>query len=324
MSFTELDADQAGQLPTEAADPRFAEIDRIPIAELARLMNEADASVPGAIEAELPRIIPAIEAVAARMATGGRLIYVGAGTPGRIGVLDASEGPPTFGTPPELVFGIIAGGPEAIVSPIEGAEDDPVAGAQAIADANVGSDDSVIGIASSGRTPFVVAAVEEARRRGAVTVGLSCNAATVLSAAVDYPIEVVVGPEIISGSTRLKAGTAQKLVLNMFSTIVMVRLGKTYGNLMVDVRASNSKLRNRATRLVSTIAGVDPERAKAVLEESRFNVKLAVVRIKTGTDLAGAELILDAADGRLRVALESTALESTALESTAPESGDAE
>ncbi|WP_440709409.1 N-acetylmuramic acid 6-phosphate etherase [Herbiconiux sp. YIM B11900] len=305
MNPTGLDGDPTGRLTTEAVDERYSEIDRLPIADLARLMNEADSTVPAAIAAELPRIVPALEAVAERMSTtGGRLIYVGAGTPGRIGVLDASESPPTFGTPPEQVFGIIAGGPEAIVSPIEGAEDDPVAGRQAIADAAVGPNDSVIGIASSGRTPFVVAAVEEARRRGAVTVGLSCNVDTELSTAAEFGLEVVVGPEFISGSTRLKAGTAQKLVLNMFSTIVMIRLGKTYGNLMVDVRATNAKLRARAVRIVATIAEVSADQAAAMLEDSGFDLKAAVVRLRSGLALDEARRVLEAADGRLREALD--------------------
>ncbi|MGD8167881.1 N-acetylmuramic acid 6-phosphate etherase [Herbiconiux sp. P16] len=298
------DADSTSRLTTEAVDARYAEIDRLPIAELARLMNEADATVPTAIAAELPRIVPALEAVADRMSGGGRLIYVGAGTPGRIGVLDASESPPTFGTPPEQVFGIIAGGPEAIVSPIEGAEDDPVAGRQSIVDAGVGPGDSVIGIASSGRTPFVVAAIEEARRRGALTVGFSCNPGTVLSAAAEFAIEVVVGPEFISGSTRLKAGTAQKLVLNMFSTIVMISLGKTYGNLMVDVRASNTKLRERAARIVAAIAEVPEEEAVTMLQGSDYDVKAAVVRLRRDVALDEARRILSAAGGRLRRALE--------------------
>jgi N-acetylmuramic acid 6-phosphate etherase len=304
MRSTGIDGDATGRLTTEAVDPRYADIDRLPIAELARLMNEADATVPGAVAAELPRIVPALEAVSERMAGGGRLVYVGAGTPGRIGVLDASESPPTFGTPPEQVFGIIAGGPRAIVSPIEGAEDDPDAGRLAIAEAAVGPGDSVIGIASSGRTPFVIAAVEEARRRGAVTVGLSCNAGTALSRAAEFPIEVVVGPEFISGSTRLKAGTAQKLVLNMFSTIVMIRLGKTYGNLMVDVRATNDKLRARAVRIVDTITGAGPGESAAVLESSDYDVKAAVVRILRGVGLDEARRLLDASGGRLRRALE--------------------
>ncbi|GLK16678.1 N-acetylmuramic acid 6-phosphate etherase [Herbiconiux flava] len=304
MSSTGIDRDATGRLTTEAVDPRYADIDRLPIAELARLMNEADTTVPGAVAAELPHIVPALEAVSERMAGGGRLVYVGAGTPGRIGVLDASESPPTFGTSPEQVFGIIAGGPGAIVSPIEGAEDDPEAGRLAVAEAGVGPGDSVIGIASSGRTPFVIAAVEEARRRGAVTVGLSCNADAALSRAAEFPIEVVVGPEFISGSTRLKAGTAQKLVLNMFSTIVMIRLGKTYGNLMVDVRATNDKLRARAVRIVDTITGAGPAESAAVLESSGFDVKAAVVRIVRGVGLDEARHLLDASDGRLRRALE--------------------
>ena len=293
-----------GGLATEASDPRYARLDQMSVAELAQTMNEADATVPAAVQRALPQIVPAIEATEERMAQGGRLIYVGAGTPGRIGVLDASECPPTFSTPPELVFAIMAGGPGAIVNPVEGAEDDADAGVAAIDAAGIGPLDTVIGIASSGRTPFVVAAVGRARERGALTVGLSCNTGTALSAVAEHGIEVEVGPEVLSGSTRLKSGTAQKLVLNMFSTISMVRGGKAYGNLMVDVKATNHKLRERAIRMVQTIADVDRESAVAALETASYDVKLASIMIRRGDDLAAATARLDAADGRLRTALE--------------------
>ncbi|WP_406674568.1 N-acetylmuramic acid 6-phosphate etherase [Nonomuraea sp. N2-4H] len=295
------------ELTTESADPRFAGIDTMSVGELAATMNAADATVPGAVQTALPSITAAIEAAAARMETGGRLVYVGAGTPGRLGVLDASECPPTFSTPPGQVFAIIAGGASAIVSPCEGAEDDEEAGAAAIDAAGIGPLDTVVGIASSGRTPYVLAAVRRARELGALTVGLSCNAGTPLSAAAEHAIEVLVGPEVISGSTRLKAGTAQKLVLNMFSTIVMVRLGKTYGNLMVDVKASNGKLRERAVRMVRAITGAGREEALAALDANGFNVKQAVVASRFGLSPQDAAARLAAAGGRLRVALGETA-----------------
>lgn len=303
MSSLQLPSQLAG-LSTEAADPRYADIDRMPVAELAALMNAADATVPHAVEQALPAIVPAIEEAANRMREGGRLIYVGAGTPGRIGVLDASEIPPTFSSPPEVVFAIIAGGPNAVSSAREGAEDDPEAGASAIDDAKVTSRDTVIGIASSGRTPFVVAAIRRARDLGAHTVGLSCNRGTELSQAAEYPIEVLVGPEIVSGSTRLKAGTAQKLVLNMFSTIVMVQLGKTYGNLMVDVKATNVKLRERTIRIVMTVAEVKREDAVAALEESGFSAKHAILRLLHGLTEREATALLEQVGGSLRGALE--------------------
>jgi N-acetylmuramic acid 6-phosphate etherase len=298
--------DILASLATEDSDPRYDAIDTQSVAELAELMNDADASVPGAVRRALPQIVPAIEATAARMADGGRLVYVGAGTPGRIGVLDASECPPTFNTPPELVFAIIAGGAGAITSPIEGAEDDADAGAAAIDAAGIGPRDTVIGIASSGRTPFVVAAVARARERGALAVGLSCNTGTALSAAAEHGIEIELGPEFVTGSTRLKAGTAQKLVLNMFSTITMVRLGKTYGSLMVDVRASNHKLRERAIRMLTVIARVDRDTAERTLTAVDFDVKTAAVMLVRAVDRAHAAELLASAGGRLRSALEAS------------------
>lgn len=298
------DRDALAALTTEDSDPRFAGIDSMSVADLASLMNETDATVPAAVREALPQIVPAIEATAERMAQGGRLIYVGAGTPGRIGVLDASECPPTFNTPAGLVFAIMAGGPDAITTPIEGAEDDAEAGAAAIDAANVEPLDTVIGIASSGRTPFVVAAIERARARGALTVGLACNVDTALSAAAEHGIDVRLGPEFVTGSTRLKAGTAQKLVLNMFSTIAMIRLGKTYGSLMVDVRATNHKLRERAIRMLSEIATVDRDTAIGALTLVDFDVKRAAVMLVRNVDAADAATRLTAAGGRLRSALE--------------------
>ena len=295
-------SDDLATLATEATDPRFAQIDRMSVADLAATMNDADRTVPDAVRAALPQVVAAISAVAERMARGGRLIYVGAGTPGRIAVLDASECPPTFSTPPGLVTAIIAGGPSAIVTPSEGAEDDAGAGAAAIDDAGVGPLDSVVGIASSGRTPYVVAAVSRARELGAFTVGLTSNVGSDLAGAAEQPIEVVVGPEVISGSTRLKAGTAQKLVLNMISTITMVRLGKTYGNLMVDVRPTNHKLRERAVRIVRQLTGVDAPAARAALGTAGWDVKVAAVTLRLGLDPAAGRGRLEAAGGRLREA----------------------
>ena len=306
MSGQDTDLARMAGLTTETVDPRYADIDRMPVGRLAALMNEADATVSGAVALALPTIVPAIEAASVRMKAGGRLIYVGAGTPGRIGVLDASECPPTFGTPPELVFAIIAGGPKAIVRPCEGAEDDEAAGSLAISEVGVTALDTVIGIASSGRTPYVVAAVARARSLAALTIGLSCNAGTILSSTAEHGIEVLVGPELVGGSTRLKAGTAQKLVLNMFSTILMVQLGKTYGNLMVDVRASNVKLRERALGIVRSVAGVGREEARAALDQTGYNVKGAIVVLKLGVTAEQAMERLASAEGRLRTVLEET------------------
>lgn len=289
-------------LTTEASDPRYADIDTRDVAELAALMNEADHSVPLAVRDALDQIVPAIEAVVERMRSGGRLFYIGAGTPGRIAVLDASEIPPTFSTS-DRVIAIMAGGSRAIVEAVEGAEDDADAGAAAIDAAAIGSHDAVIGIAASGRTPFVIGAISRAKQLGALTIGLSCNSDTELSRVADHGIEVLTGPEFISGSTRLKAGTAQKLVLNMFSTITMVRLGKTYGNLMVDVNASNEKLRIRAARIVSRLTGVSEDSAHSLLAEADYSVPLAVVAQRKQLPISEARMVLAAANGHLKHAL---------------------
>ncbi|MFD8380700.1 N-acetylmuramic acid 6-phosphate etherase [Streptomyces sp. NPDC059679] len=295
---------QLDTLTTEAFRPELAEIDRLETIEIARIMNGEDAAVPAAVATQLPRIAAAIDDIAERMARGGRLIYAGAGTAGRLGVLDASECPPTFNTDPDRVVGLIAGGPAAMVTSIEGAEDSKELAAADLDALGVGADDTVVGISASGRTPYAVGAVEHARRLGALTVGLSCNAGSALAAAAEHGIEVVVGPELLTGSTRLKAGTAQKLVLNMVSTITMIRLGKTYGNLMVDVRASNEKLRARSRRIVSLATGAPDPQIEAALAASDGETKHAILAILGGVDAPTATRLLSESDGHLRAALE--------------------
>ncbi|NGN67474.1 N-acetylmuramic acid 6-phosphate etherase [Streptomyces sp. A7024] len=294
---------QLETLTTEAFRPELAEIDQLPTLEIARLMNREDATVPAAVEKQLPAIAAAIDGAAERMARGGRLIYLGAGTAGRLGVLDASECPPTFNTAPEQVVGKIAGGPAAMVTAVEGAEDSKELAAKDLDELGVGADDVVVGISASGRTPYAIGAVEEGRRRGALTVGLSCNAGSALAAAADHGIEVVVGPELLTGSTRLKAGTAQKLVLNMISTLTMIRLGKTFGNLMVDVRASNEKLRARSRRIVSLATGAPDDEIESALAATGGEVKNAILAILGGVDGSTAARLLDESGGHLRDAL---------------------
>jgi N-acetylmuramic acid 6-phosphate etherase len=297
--------DAFAALTTEAFRPELAEIDRQPTLEIARLMNAEDAGVPAAVAAQLPAIAAAIDAIAARMSRGGRLVYAGAGTAGRLGVLDASECPPTFNTPPEQVLGLIAGGPSAMVSSVEGAEDSKALAAADLDELKLTPDDTVVGVAASGRTPYAVGAVEHARALGALTVGVSCNAGSALAGAAEHGIEVVVGPEFLTGSTRLKAGTAQKLVLNMLSTITMIRLGKTYGNLMVDVRASNEKLRARSRRIVALATGAGAEAVEAALAATGGEVKPAILVVLGGVDGPTAARLLADAGGHLRAALAS-------------------
>ncbi|MGC5343068.1 N-acetylmuramic acid 6-phosphate etherase [Streptomyces sp. DT24] len=294
---------QLATLTTEAFRPELAEIDRLPTGEIARIMNDEDRTVPAAVADRLPQITAAIDATAERMARGGRLIYAGAGTAGRLGVLDASECPPTFNTDPSEVIGLIAGGPSAMLKAVEGAEDSKELAGTDLDGLGLTADDTVIGISASGRTPYAVGAVEHARARGALTIGLSCNADSALGAASEYPVEVVVGPELLTGSTRLKAGTAQKLVLNMISTITMIRLGKTYGNLMVDVRASNEKLRARSRRIVSLATGASDEEIETALSATDGEVKHAILAILGKVDGPTAAELLDKASGHLRAAL---------------------
>ncbi|MFJ8858636.1 N-acetylmuramic acid 6-phosphate etherase [Streptomyces sp. NPDC102451] len=294
---------QLATLTTEAFRPELAEIDQLPTGEIARIMNGEDATVPAAVAEKLPQIAAAIDATAERMARGGRLIYAGAGTAGRLGVLDASECPPTFNTDPSEVIGLIAGGPSAMVKAVEGAEDSKELAAADLDALGLTADDTVVGISASGRTPYAIGAVEHARTEGALTLGLSCNADSALAAAAEHGLEIVVGPELLTGSTRLKAGTAQKLVLNMISTITMIRLGKTYGNLMVDVRASNEKLRARSRRIVSLATGASDQEIEAALAATDGEVKNAILTILGGVDGPTAATLLADSDGHLRAAL---------------------
>ncbi|WP_405671672.1 N-acetylmuramic acid 6-phosphate etherase [Streptomyces sp. NBC_01530] len=294
-------------LTTEAFRPDLADIDRLATLDIARLMNGEDATVPAAVAERLPEIATAIDAVAERMARGGRLIYAGAGTAGRLGVLDASECPPTFNTDPEQVVGLIAGGPDAMVTSVEGAEDSAELARADLDALRLIAADTVVGVSASGRTPYAIAAVEHARELGALTIGLACNADSALAAAADHGIEIVVGPELLTGSTRLKAGTAQKLVLNMLSTITMIRLGKTYGNLMVDVRASNEKLRARSRRIVALATGAGDEQIERALSATDGEVKNAILTILAGVDGPTAARLLDDSDGHLRAALAAAA-----------------
>ncbi|GAB7109237.1 N-acetylmuramic acid 6-phosphate etherase [Streptomyces phaeofaciens JCM 4814] len=294
---------QLNSLTTEAFRPELAEIDRLPTLAITRLMNGEDAAVPAAVAERLPQIAAVIDAVAERMTRGGRLIYAGAGTAGRLGVLDASECPPTFNTAPGQVVGVLAGGPAAMVTSVEGAEDSRELAARDLAALSLTPEDSVIGVSASGRTPYAIGAVEYARSRGALTVGLACNAGSALAAAADHGIEVVTGPELLTGSTRLKAGTAQKLVLNMVSTITMIRLGKTYGNLMVDVRASNDKLRARSRRIVALATGAADPEIEVALTATGGEVKDAILVLLAGVDGPSAARLLEESGGHLRAAL---------------------
>lgn len=264
-------------METEGSNPASAQIDQMSALEIVQVMNAEDARVALAVQQELPQIARAVEESARYLRQGGRLIYLGAGTSGRLGILDASECPPTFSTPPELVIGLIAGGPPAILKAVEGAEDNPEDGKADLQQLHLKPEDVVVGIAASGRTPYVLGAIAYAREVGALTIGLACNSQTPLHPAVDIMIAPVVGPEVVSGSTRLKAGTAQKMVLNMLSTGVMILLGKTYGNQMVDVHASNYKLQRRASKIVQTIAGIEQEQADALLIQCDGETKTAIV-----------------------------------------------
>lgn len=286
---------------TEQRNPRTAEIDLADTAGVVALLLAENAQVPEAVAAQRAVISRVADIVAGAFREGGRLFYVGAGTSGRLGVLDASEIPPTFGADPSLVQGIIAGGPAALTRSQEGAEDNVADGAAQIASRGVTARDLVVGIAASGTTPWVRAALAEAKTRGATTALVACTPppGDVL-AVTDHPIVVVVGPEAVTGSTRLKAGTATKLVLNAITTAAMIRLGKTYGNLMVDVQATNEKLRDRGERIVMEVCGVERARARDALQHADGRVKLAIVMESLGVDVAEAARRLDAAHGVIR------------------------
>ncbi|PYT14466.1 MAG: N-acetylmuramic acid 6-phosphate etherase [Acidobacteria bacterium] len=291
------------KLVTEQSHAASRSIDELPTAEILNIMNAADAEVPGAVAREIPRIARAVDTIALSLEQGGHLVYIGAGTSGRLGVLDASECPPTFNVAEDLVRGIIAGGERALVRSTEASEDDPEAGARDLLAAGFGRRDVLVGISASGRTPYVLGAVAKARQLGAVTCGISCTPDSELSRAVDIPIEPTPGPEILTGSTRLRAGTATKLVLNMISTGVMIRLGHVYGNLMVNVRPTNRKLEDRARRIIQQATGVSYERAAELLEEGDRSVRNAIVMEKKKVSRGEAERLLAAAKGRITEAL---------------------
>ena len=279
------------------------DLDSLSIPQILSILNAADAEVPAAVAKEIPRIAAAVEAIVKTLERGGHLIYLGAGSSGRLGVLDAAECPPTFGVPPDLVRGIMAGGEQALSRSSEISEDDPDAGSRDLLASGFGSADVLVGIAASGRTPYVLGAVAQARALGAITCGISCTPDSELSRAVDHPIEPKPGPEVLAGSTRLRAGTATKLVLNMISTALMIRLGHVYGNWMVNVQPTNQKLTERARRIVRQATGVSPERAAALLAEGGNNVRTAIIMEKTKTSRGEAERLLAEAGGRIREAL---------------------
>lgn len=270
---------QADLLITEQRNQNSSHLDTLTIREIVELMNQEDNTVAGCVHTALPQISTAIEAIAQVMQNGGKLYYIGAGTSGRLGVLDASECPPTFGVEPELVVGLIAGGERAITRSIENAEDDEQAGGDDLA-SKVTSRDAVVGIAASGRTPYVIGALKEARRIGALTVALSCNHNARISGEARYSIEVPVGPEIVTGSTRLKAGTATKMVLNMITTTIMIRLGKVHGNLMVNVQATNEKLRDRVVRIIKEATGAADEAAAAASQQAHGDARAAILMLQ--------------------------------------------
>ncbi len=291
------------QLLTEQRNPASAAIDTVSTEAALRIINREDAKVAAAVEREIPAIARAVEAIASAIERGGRLFYIGAGTSGRLGVLDAAEIPPTFGAPPEMVTGIIAGGEAALSRATEASEDDPATGARDLARHGFTARDVLVGLAASGRTPYVLGGIAEARRLGAVTVGISCTTDSELAQAADIAITPLAGPEVIAGSTRLKAGTAQKLVLNMLSTAVCIRLGYVYGNLMVNVQPKNNKRADRARRIIAAAAEASPERAGELLEASGGRVAVAIVMSRKGCSREEAERLLAEAGGRVSWAL---------------------
>lgn len=290
-------SENLSQLQTEGRNPRTTDIDTLSTLEACRRMNDEDHIVAEAVQSALPAIAEGVDAIAAAFRAGGRLVYVGAGTSGRLGVLDASECPPTFSVPHEMVVGVIAGGRVALTDAVEGAEDSPEQGAADVDGLGIGENDVVAGITASGRTPYVLGALDRGRARGARTIGVAnCDPAAIVQHC-EIAILAVTGPEVLTGSTRLKAGSAQKMVLNMLSTLAMVRIGKTYGNLMIDVMPTNAKLRDRARRILVTATGHSPEESAHALRESGYEVKTAAVMLLAGVDAAEARRRLEEADG---------------------------
>ncbi len=294
---------ELNRLDTEKRNPATQHIDEKSTLEMVTLINREDRRCAEAVEKELDNIARAVDVICDRLRRGGRLFYAGAGTSGRLGVLDAAECPPTFGVDPGLVVALIAGGERAVTQAVEGAEDDREAGARDLEARGFGEKDALVGIAASGRTPYVIGAMDHARACGAPVVALTCCAGSEMSGHADITIAPVPGPEVITGSSRLKSGTCQKMVLNMLSTGVMIRLGKVYGNLMVDVKPTNEKLKARAEGIVREAAGVSPEEALRALGEAGWHCKTAIVMLKAGVDAPKARALLESAGGRIADAL---------------------
>lgn len=293
------------KLTTESRNKDTLNIDKVSTLDMVKIINNEDKKVAAAVEAELPKIAEAIDEIVKGMHKGGRLIYIGAGTSGRLGILDASECPPTYGVSEDLVQGVIAGGKEAIFRAKEGAEDSKELAVEDLKNRNLNENDVVVGLAASGRTPYVIGGLEYANEIGAVTVSITCNKDSEVSKVAKISIAPVVGPEVVTGSTRLKSGTAQKLVLNMLSTGAMIKLGKVYGNLMVDVRATNEKLVERAKKIVCEATGVEREKAENILKETDFDVKLSIFMILSELNKDEAKKILDTNKGYIAEALKS-------------------
>ncbi|MFM1651851.1 N-acetylmuramic acid 6-phosphate etherase [Brevibacillus sp. B_LB10_24] len=291
------------ELTTEMKHSGSANLDQLSTLEIVKLMNEEDKKVALAVEQTLEQVAKAVDLIHAAVEKGGRLLYFGAGTSGRLGILDAAECPPTFGTPPHLVQGVIAGGPAALIQAVEGAEDLEELGKEDVHKYGVSANDAVVGIAASGRTPYVLGALAEAKARGAATISLSCNPSALIGQAADVAINVVTGPEVVTGSTRLKAGTAQKMVLNMLTTATMIKLGKVYGNLMVNVQATNYKLKERVKRIVMEVTGVSYAEAERLSEAAGGDARVAIIMQKTGASAEEAERLMQQTGGRIRQAI---------------------
>ena len=291
------------KLNTEQQNPKTMNIDLMSTEEIITVINQEDTLVPNVLARQVPNISEIVDKIVVAFKQGGRLIYVGAGTSGRLGIIDASECPPTYGTDPGMVVGIIAGGKVAMTEAIEGVEDDKQQGQTDMEEISLSAKDVVVGIAASGRTPYTIGALEYAKQLGAVTVSVVCSKDSEMEKVSDYTIAAVVGPEVITGSTRMKAGTAQKLILNMLTTASMIKMGKVYGNLMVDVQMTNEKLHNRAVNIVKMATGASDEEAKAAIKEQNYHTKAAILQIITGLKGIEAKNLLDKHDGYLREAI---------------------
>lgn len=289
---------------TEEQNERTGNIDELSTIDMIRLINDEDKKVALAVEREAERIAAAVDVIAGQLKAGGRLIYCGCGTSGRLGVLDAVECPPTYSTDPDMVVGLIAGGYDAMFRAVEGTEDDRALGEKDLRDIRFGREDVLVGIAASGRTPYVLGAMAYARSLGAPVISVTCCPGSPVTEAADIAIAPAPGPEVVTGSTRMKSGTAQKMVLNMLSTGAMIKLGKVYGNLMVDVKPSNEKLIDRCRRIVCTAAEVDGETAGEALEQCGWRPKTAIVMLRLGVDAEAARKLLDGSGGRVAAALE--------------------